>query len=122
MTSLRFYGNFLVTLMCVITMTQITYNTPSRAVSDLQSPPPRALRALGIGDCKSDTALLGCYNYYLYYCAVLNMYIIMTNLFMCSYNQTSFIKQCFLIIMFLSISQISSFLGQCVPYVLIALL
>ena len=51
--------------MCVITMTQITYNTPSRAVSDLQSPPPRALRALGIGDCKSDTALLGCYNYYI---------------------------------------------------------
>ena len=43
--------------MCVITMTQITYNTPSWAVSDLQSPPPRALRALGIGDCKSDTAL-----------------------------------------------------------------
>ena len=40
-------------------MTQITYNTPSWAVSDLQSPPPRALRALGIGDCKSDTALLG---------------------------------------------------------------
>ena len=39
-------------------MTQITYNTPSWAVSDLQSPPPRALRALGIGDCKSDTALL----------------------------------------------------------------
>ena len=27
-------------------MTQITYNTPSWAVSDLQSPPPRALRAL----------------------------------------------------------------------------
>ena len=43
--------------MRVITMTQITYNTPSWAVSDLQSPPPQALR--GIGDCKSDTALLG---------------------------------------------------------------
>ena len=57
MTSLRFYGKCLVTLMCVIT--QITYNMPSWAVSDLQSPPPQVLRALGIGDCKSDTALLG---------------------------------------------------------------
>ena len=40
-------------------MTQITYNTPSWAVSDLQSLPHRALCALGIGDCKSDIALLG---------------------------------------------------------------
>ena len=45
--------------MCVITMTQITYNMPSQALSDLQSPPPRALFTLGIGGCKSDTALLG---------------------------------------------------------------
>ena len=44
--------------MCIITMTQITYNTPSWAVSDVQSPSPWALRALGIGDYKSDTALL----------------------------------------------------------------
>ena len=59
MTSLCSYGNCLVTLMRVTTMTQITYNTPSWAVSDLQSPPSRTLCALGIGDCKSDTALLG---------------------------------------------------------------
>ena len=37
MTSLCFYGNWLVTLLCVITMTRITYNTPSWVVSDLQS-------------------------------------------------------------------------------------
>ena len=37
MMSLCFYENWLVTLLCVITMTQITYNTPRWAVSDLQS-------------------------------------------------------------------------------------
>ena len=60
-TSLRFYGNCLLTLTCVIAMAQITrtYNTPSWAVSDLQSPPPQALRALGISGCKSDISLLG---------------------------------------------------------------
>ena len=34
-----------------------SYNTPRRAVSDLQSPNTRA-RSVG-GDCKSDTARLG---------------------------------------------------------------
>ena len=62
MMSLRFYAmeNCLVSLMCVVTIPQIiTCNTPTWAVSDLQSPPPWALHALGISDCKSDTALLG---------------------------------------------------------------
>ena len=36
-----------------------SYNTPRRAVSDLQSPIPRARSARGGGDCKSDTAQLG---------------------------------------------------------------
>ena len=40
------------TVYCVIIMT----HTPSWGVSDLQSPSPRAQRALGFGDCKSDTA------------------------------------------------------------------
>ena len=35
------------------------YNTPRRAVSDLQSPIPRACSTRGGGDCKSDTAQLG---------------------------------------------------------------
>ena len=36
-----------------------SYNTPRRAVSDLQSPIPRAHSVRGGGDCKSDTAQLG---------------------------------------------------------------
>ena len=37
----------------------ITYITPTQAVFNLHSPPTRALRALVVGDCKLDTALLG---------------------------------------------------------------
>ena len=37
----------------------ITYITPTRAVFNLHSPPTQALRALVVGDCKLDTALLG---------------------------------------------------------------
>ena len=51
--------------MRVFTRTHITYNTPIWAVSDLQSSSPCALRALGNMDCKSDTALLGVYSYYI---------------------------------------------------------
>ena len=36
-----------------------SYNTPRRAVSDLQSPILRARRAQGGDDCKSDAAQLG---------------------------------------------------------------
>ena len=36
-----------------------SYNTPRRAVSDLQSPIPMARSAPVGGDCKSDTAQLG---------------------------------------------------------------
>ena len=40
-------------------MLYISYNTPRKAVSDIQSPPTQALSALVFGDCISDTAFLG---------------------------------------------------------------
>ena len=46
-------------LYIYMVLTSNSYNTPRRAVSDLQSPIPRVRSARGGGDCKSDTARLG---------------------------------------------------------------
>ena len=64
-----YINTYIRTYICTIVNTYIhayiqtyicnSYNTPRRAVSDLQSPIPRARSARGGGDCKSDTAQLG---------------------------------------------------------------